>query len=114
MRNSIIKTVLIFVILNASVFSQNYIHINGRDYIRENNQWFIKDMKSNNLFRLNELSMTVKLKEEAPRQALEALNMAHNLTITRENELGFIDLKMTEGSVFHQKLNAYLNSGLFV
>lgn len=104
---------LIFVILNALVFSQNYIHINGRDYIRENNQWFIKDMESDNLFHLNELSMTVKLKEEAPRQALEVLNMAHNITISRENELGYIDLKISQGSIFHQKLNAYINSGLF-
>lgn len=101
------------MVINAFVYSQNNIHINGRDYIRENNQWFIKDLESDNLFRLNELSMTVKLKEEAPIQALEALNKAHNITLSRENELGFIDLKISQGSIFHQKLNAYINSGLF-
>lgn len=104
---------IIVLLLSTTLFSQNLIHINGRDYIRENDQWFIKDLESDDKFLLNEISMTVKLKETAPRQALTALNNAHNITIVGENELGYIDLKMIPGSVFHQKLNAYLNSGLF-
>ncbi len=104
---------IIVLFLSTTLFSQNLIHINGRDYIRENDQWFIKDLESDNKFLLNDLSMTVKLKETAPRQALTALNNAHNITIAGENELGYIDLKMMPGSIFHKKLNAYLNSGLF-
>ena len=95
------------------VFLQNNIHINGRDYIKQNNKWFIKDLHSDELLPLNELSMTVKLKEKVPRQALEALNIANNATIIRENELGYIDLKLSLGTLFHKKLNAYLSSGLF-
>jgi subtilisin family serine protease len=108
------RILLLFILVVANILvAQNQISINGRDYIKQIGKWHIKDVKTDMLFTLNERSMTVKLKENKPRAALNALNMAHGVVIENENILGIIDLLLPENSLFNTKLNAYLNSGLF-
>lgn len=107
------KIYILVLLFSLSSIAQNYYTIDGREYFKEKGKWFIKDLTTDEKYLLNELSISIKLKDHIPRSALIALNNAHNISIERENHLGIIDLKLPEGSIFYSIIGAYLVSGLF-
>lgn len=66
--------------------------------MKEGGKWFVIENKSDSKYLLDEISITIKLKENFPRQAFTNFCKSLNILIERENELGHIDLKLPESA----------------
>ncbi len=88
---------LIFLIaLNCSLAQSQITHLDGKIYIYENNKWYLADEETSEKYELNMKSLTVKLNENISRDEFESFIALNNITIKRENILGFIDLILSE------------------
>lgn len=104
---------VIMVLLNITIFSQDSIIVlDGRTYIYEDDQWFVVG-SNNGRSKLAPQSFTVKIKENIPMTALENYCNARGIEIVRENELGYIDLKLPSNSHFQTAFNNLENLGIF-
>lgn len=110
-----IKPVLIITILmfslNCVIAQVNSIYLNGNQYVKENNNWFVVDNLSGELFQVNENIISVKLKDGIPPSAFNGLINGLGVTIQRESESGFIHLKIPDNSKFYQIFPHFVNSG---
>ena len=81
--------------------------------MKEDKNWYVVDNKTESKFLLDETSLSVKLKDTFPREALDKVCEALGIKIKRENMLGIIDLKLAESSNIFDVYNHLKNSAMF-
>lgn len=100
--------------LALSLFAQTESKfIEGKQYVKEDKNWYVVDKKTESKFLLDETSLSVKLKDNFPREALDKVCEALGIKTERENMLGIIDLKLPESSNIFGVYNHLKNSAMF-
>jgi hypothetical protein len=87
--------------------------IDGKSFQKLEGKWYSVNSKTNQKFLINESSLTLKLKENFPKQAFENFCKAQGIEIERENMLGFIDLKLPKTSGIFGMHTKFKNSNMF-
>lgn len=103
---------IIFNWCNFVTAQDSTIYLNNKQYELVNSTWYVKDSITDELFRVDNSSISVKLNEGSLYSLLEELCNTLNIQITRNNILGYTDLFIPQNTdVFwvHQQLQ---NSGL--
>jgi subtilisin family serine protease len=87
------------------------MYLGSKQFAKENNKWYI--LENDRKFEVNERSMTVKFTENVDKSSMDVFSKEFSVKIERENELGYIDLEIPEGTNFKEVYAYYIKSGLF-
>ncbi len=87
------------------------MYLGSKQFAKENNKWYI--LENDRKFEVNERSMTVKYKENVDKSNMDVFSKEFSIKIERENELGYIDLEIPEGTNFKEVYDYYIETGLF-
>jgi hypothetical protein len=87
------------------------MYLGNKQLAKENNKWYI--LENDRKFEVNESSMTVKFKENVDKSNMDVFSKEFSLKIERENQLGYIDLEIPEGTSFKEVYDYYIKTGLF-
>lgn len=101
------------IMLISSFAQDSTIILDERTYIYLNNDWYVIDQATNENFKVDVKSITVKLIETIPTHALTNYCNNRAIIIERVNELGYYDLRLPINSVFHVSYNHLKNLGFF-
>jgi len=103
--------IVFFYLIQVSFVNAQTLKLGNQNFVKENNKWFVVD--KSNKYKVNERSITVKLKENISESALNSLNKSKDVMIERSNQLGYIDLLLPEGAKFDEMFTHFANSGIF-
>lgn len=109
----ILFTVLSLLMINSLLAQVTSFRLNGRDFILEENNWWVIDNSSGNKYLVNMNSLTVKLKEGLSTLILNSLNTTYGINIENENTLGYIDLTLPANLDIFEITEIYNQTGLF-
>jgi len=89
------------------------LQLNGKSYEFQNGNWYSIDQITNEKFKVNTGSMTVKLSNEDDENKLKELCSKFDITIENVNILGYYDLVLPEDSKFYEMFAKFKESRLF-
>jgi subtilisin family serine protease len=123
MKKGIYRLVLTSLSLSLSLFfivlipnqinSQTTVKISNINYFEENGSWYTTDSVTDEKFKVNTRSMTVKLNDENDRYKLLELCKKHKIKIENENILGYYDLVIPENLKFYDAFAKFNESKFF-
>ncbi|MBZ0179061.1 MAG: S8 family serine peptidase [Melioribacteraceae bacterium] len=103
---------IVFIGVHINIIPQTVTR-NSRIYIKSDSGWFLKDKMTSTLFKVDERSITVKLKSEDNRLIMSELLIKYNIEIELENSLGYIDLLLPYETDVFEIQTKLINSDLF-
>lgn len=110
----LVFTILFISLTNNPIISQDITkYLGNQKFEKTNNVWYVIDKHTNEKYKVNQTSLTIKLKEGASRDNLLELNKKYEVKIELENILGYIDLILPDEADCFELYSIYENSGLF-